>query len=300
MGYREATQSTRDASLVECRVFATGSGEPSLRQRMPVVGRIAAHVFRESVRRRVPYSSVLFTVMLIAAASLAGPITAGQTVKIVKDLGLAAIQGFGLLIAAFVGAGLVSREVERGSIYSVLSKPVRRRELILGDYAGLTVVLAVNAAVMAVVLYAVLGGLSLTAAGARQSWEAPVVDPAMLSAIVLIVAQSMLVGAVALFFSTFSSPGLSVVLTAGVYVAGHLSADLRQIEGVVDSQAVRYLATAAYHLLPNLAAFDVKAQVVHAQPVPLGYLAVTVGYALPCIGAFLVAAMFIFSRRDLT
>ena len=121
----------------------------------------------------------------------------------------------------------------------------------------------------------------------------------MLSAIFLIVAQSMLVGAVALFFSTFSRPGLSVVLTAGVYVAGHLSADLRQIEGVVDFPAVRYLATAAYHLLPNLAAFDVKAQVVHAQPVPLGYLAATVGYALPCIGALLVAAMFIFSRRDL-
>ena len=108
----------------------------------------------------------------------------------------------------------------------------------------------------------------------------------------------MLVTAVALFFSTFSSPSLAAVLTFGLYVVGHFNADLRNFEDVVDSQAAGIVARVVYHLLPNLAAFDVKAQVVHAQPVSLGYMALTSGYAVAYIGMLLLAAVFIFSRRD--
>ena len=114
----------------------------------------------------------------------------------------------------------------------------------------------------------------------------------------LIFVQLMLVTAVALFFSTFSSPSLAAVLTFGLYVVGHFNADLRNFEDVVDSQAVGIVARVVCHLLPNLAAFDVKAQVVHAQSVSLGYMALTSGYAVAYIGMLLLAAVFIFSRRD--
>lgn len=124
---------------------------------MFVISRIAAQVFKESVRDKVLYNLVLFAVLLIAASYLIGQLTAGQDVKIIKDLGLAATQIFGLFIAVFIGIGLVSKEVERRSIYGLLSKPVRRHELILGKYAGLVLTLAVNVGVMAVALYAVLG-----------------------------------------------------------------------------------------------------------------------------------------------
>ena len=79
---------------------------------------------------------------------------------------------------------------------------------------------------------------------------------------------------------------------------GHFNADLRNFENVVDSRAVAYLARALYYGLPNLAPFDVKAEVVHAQPVSLGYVALTTGYAVAYIAALLLAAIFIFSRRD--
>src|SRR6187200_3546654 len=99
---------------------------------MSVVGRIAVNVFRESVRDKVLYNLVIFAVLLIAVSLLLGQLTAGQDIKIIKDLGLAAISLFGLFIAVFIGIGLVSKEVERSSIYSLLAKPVRRSELVIG------------------------------------------------------------------------------------------------------------------------------------------------------------------------
>ena len=266
---------------------------------MAVIPQIAFQVFRESVRDKVLYNLVLFAVLLIVASLLIGQLTAGQDVKIIKDLGLAATQVFGLFIAVFIGIGLVSKEVERRSIYSLLAKPVRRHELILGKYAGLVLTLAVNIAVMAVALFAVLGYMSwVESEEFRQSWEASATDPAILRAFFLIFAQLMLVTAIALFFSTFSSPILSAVLTLGLFVVGHFNADLRNFENVVDSRAAVYLARAAYYVVPNLEPFDVRAEVVHAQPVSIGYMALTTGYAVTYIAALLLAAMFIFSRRD--
>src|SRR5438477_5574409 len=117
---------------------------------------IAVNVFRESVRDKVLYNLVAFAILLIAASYVLGQLTAGQDVKIIKDLGLAATSMFGLFIAVFIGIGLVSKEVERRSVYSLLAKPIHRYQLVLGKYVGLTLTLAVNVTVMAVALYAVL------------------------------------------------------------------------------------------------------------------------------------------------
>ncbi len=266
---------------------------------MAIIGRIAVHVFKESVRDKVLYNLVLFAVLLIAASYLIGQLTAGQDVKIIKDLGLAATQIFGLFIAVFIGIGLVSKEVERRSIYSLLSKPIRRHELILGKYAGLVLTLAVNVAVMAAALYLVLGYMSwVESEEFKATWLRPAADPAMLPAIFLVFAQLALVTALALFFCTFSSPILSAVLTFGLYVVGHFNADLRNFESVVDSTAAAYLARALYYALPSLAPFDVKAAVVHGEPVTFGYVAMTTGYGAAYVAALLLAAVFIFSRRD--
>ena len=133
----------------------------------------------------------------------------------------------------------------------------------------------------------------------RSSWEAPGPDPALLKAAFLIFVELMLVTAIALFFSTFSSPILSAALTFGLYIVGHFNADLRNFETVVDSRAAAWLARGLYHVLPDLAAFDVKTQVVHGLPVPVGYLATTTAYGAAYITALLLGGTVIFSRRDL-
>jgi ABC-type transport system involved in multi-copper enzyme maturation permease subunit len=260
---------------------------------------VAVNVFRESVRDRVPYNLVLFAVMLIASSYLIGQLTAGQDVKIIKDLGLAATSVFGLFIAIFIGIGLVSKEVERRSIYALLSKPVSRAQFIAGKYAGLVLTLCVNVSVMAIALYAILAYMVwATHPASRAVWDAPGLDPALLKAIFLIFIELMLVTAIALFFSTFSSPILSAALTFGFYVAGHFNADLKNFDRVVDSKVAATLARGVYHVLPDLSAFDVKTEVVHGLPVAAGYIATTTAYGLAYVAGLLLIATFIFSRRD--
>jgi ABC-type transport system involved in multi-copper enzyme maturation permease subunit len=266
---------------------------------MRTVGHVAVNVFKESVRDKVLYNLVAFAMLLIAVSYLLGQLTAGQDVKIIKDLGLASIATFGLLIAVFIGIGLVWKEVERRSIYSLLSKPVRRSEFVLGKYAGLALTLFVNVVVMTAAFYAVLAYMNTQfSETARAGWEAPATDPRMLSAIVLIFVELLLVTAIALFFSTFSSPFLSAALTFGLWVIGHFNADLRNFDAVVESRPAAYLARGLYYVLPNFAAFDVKTQVVHALPVPAAYVATTTAYGAVYIALLLTGAVAIFSRRD--
>jgi len=266
---------------------------------MRVILLVAGAVFRESVRDRVPYAMVMFAILLMAASFLISQLTAGQDMKIIKDLGLAAMSIFGLLIAVFLGIGLVSKEVERKSIFALLTKPVSRTQFILGKYAGLVGTLIVNLSVMTVAYYAVLAYMRYAAPlGVQASWPAPALDPRLLVAILLIIAELAVVTAIALFFSTFSSPLLSTLLTLGLWVAGHFNSDLRNFGAVVDSAPVIAIARALYYLLPNLAPFDVKADVVHGLPVSAQHVLLTLVYAGIYSGALLTAAVAIFRRRD--
>jgi ABC-type transport system involved in multi-copper enzyme maturation permease subunit len=266
---------------------------------MRAVGAIAVSVFRESVRDKVLYNLVLFAILLIGASYLLGQLTAGQDVKIIKDLGLSATSIFGLFIAIFIGIGLVSKEVERRSIYSLLAKPIHRSQLVAGKYAGLTLTLAINVATMGAALYAVLAYMAAGVAPETQrAWDAPALDPALAKAILLIFVELMLVTAIAIFFSTFSTPVLSAAFTFALFIVGHFSSDLRNFDQAVDSPAAVRVARALYWVLPNLAQFDVKSAVVHGQPVPVGYLAVATAYAAVYIALLLTLAMYVFSRRD--
>jgi ABC-type transport system involved in multi-copper enzyme maturation permease subunit len=266
---------------------------------MRPVALMAVNVFRESVRDKVLYNLVFFAVLLIGATYAIGQLTAGQDIKIIKDFGLAATSAFGLFIAVFIGIGLVSKEVERRSIYALMAKPVERYQIVLAKYLGLVGTLAVNLSIMAAALYLVLAYMrSVANDGTLRALEAGALDPAMLKAITLIFFELSLITAIAVFFSTFSTPILSATFTFGFFVAGHFSADLRNFDQIVDSRTAVYLARAMYWVLPNLAPFDVKAQVVHGQHVSAGYMALTIAYGLAYTGALLVAAMVIFSRRD--
>ncbi len=266
---------------------------------MRVIGSIALNVFRESVRDKVLYNLVLFAVVLIGASYLIGQLTAGQDVKIIKDLGLSATSIFGLFIAVFIGIGLVWKEVERRSIYGLLVKPITRVDFVLGKYAGLMLTLLVNVAVMAVALYAVLAAMALLGpASLTAALDAPLLDPRLLVAVGLIFVQLALVTALALFFSTFSTPMLSAAFTFGLYIVGQFNADLKHFETIVASRPAAWLARALYYLLPNLAPFDVKAAVVHGQPIAAGYVVMTLIYGVVYIAFVLLAATLVFSRRD--
>jgi Cu-processing system permease protein len=267
---------------------------------MRAIGLVALHVFRDSVRDKVLYSIVAFAIVLMGASYLIGQLTAGQDLKIIKDLGLAAMSLLGLFIAVFIGIGLIAREIDRRSIYAILAKPVRRHEFIIGKYVGLVGTLFVNLAIMAAAYYLVLVYMAwILPEAALKASPAPPADPRLLLAVAMIGCELALVTAVALFWSTFSSSALmSAGLTFALYVAGQFGADLKNFEQVVESRTAGMIGRALYYVLPNFAAFDIKTQVVHALPIQRGYLLLTAGYALIYIALLLTASVMIFSRRD--
>ena len=263
------------------------------------IGKVARAVFKESVRDRVPYSLVLFSVVLMGASFLMSRLTAGQDLKVIKDLGLATMNAIGLLIAIFIGTGLVSKEVERRSIYSILAKPLSRSSFIVGKYAGLVLTLAVNLALMTIAFYVMMLYMTWTTDDwIAQGWRAPALDPGLLVPIALLGVQLMLATAVALFFSTFSSPLLAMLFTLGVWVAGHFSGDLRNFQTAVDSPAAIALARGLYYIVPNLSVIDVKNEIVHGKAVPWPSVGIGVAALLAYVGALVAAATLVFNRRD--
>src|SRR6266576_3989049 len=173
---------------------------------------IARNAFREAVRDRVLYNLVLFVLMLTGAAIFIGELSGGQERKIIVDLGLSAMLLFGVFISIFVGVGLVYKEIERRTVYSIFSKPVGRGEFLVGKYLGLCLTLFINVIVMG-------AGVSLALIYVSRGW-----NPLVLSiwpAILLIYVELMLITSVALLFSSFSSPALSALLTFFVFIIGH-------------------------------------------------------------------------------
>ena len=250
---------------------------------------IARNAFREAVRDRVLYNLVLFVLLLTAASIFIGELSGGQERKVIVDLGLSAMLLFGMFIAIFVGVGLVYKEIERRTIYAVFSKPVGRGEFLIGKYLGLCLTLLVNVLVMGV-------GVSLALLYVSRGWD-PLI-PTIWPAVLLIYLELMLLTAVALLFSSFSSPALSALLTFLTFVIGHFSADLKTLAVSMGSTSARWFFTGLYYLLPNLSNYSFITPAAHGRTPPVGFVLATAFYALVYITVILAGATLVFSRRN--
>jgi ABC-type transport system involved in multi-copper enzyme maturation permease subunit len=253
------------------------------------VASIARNTFREAVRDRVLYNLVIFVLILTGAAIFLGELSAAQEAKIIVDMGLSAVLLFGVFIAVFVGVGLVYKEIERRTVYAIFAKPVGRGEFLVGKYLGLCLTLAVNVAVMG-------AGVSLAILYVRGGWDALVLN--IWPALALIYVELMIVVAVALLFSSFSSPALSALLTFFVFVIGHFSADLKSFAASLGGASARALFGALYYLLPNLSNYSYITAAAHGEtPTPAAFFGGLV-YGVVYVAVLLAAATLIFSRRN--
>ena len=248
---------------------------------------VASNTFRETVRERVLYNLVFFAIIMTLSGLLLGQLSIRQDEKIIKDVGLAAMDLFGTLIAIFVGVGLVSKEIDKRSLFPLLAKPVSRDEFLLGKFAGLAFTLLVNVAVMAAGLY-----LTLLATHRRA-------DPSLLKAVYGILLGLALTVALALLFSVFTSAALASVCTVSVVVAGRFS-DVVQNMREVAPGAPQWLIQGLYYAVPNFRNFDLKDRVVYGDPVTRGDLVWITAYAAVYMAAVLGVAMAAFRSRELT
>jgi ABC-type transport system involved in multi-copper enzyme maturation permease subunit len=226
---------------------------------------------------------------MIGTAILFGQISLGIETVIIINLGLSSIATFGLLMAIFIGIGLVYKEIERRTIYNILSKPVRRAEFILGKYLGLILTILINTAIMSLGFYLALF---------YQKGHLEAGDQNALTAIYFIFLQLALVVAVALFFSCISTPVISAVLTFCVYVIGFFLSDIEFLGRESHNPVFEKLTTGIYYLLPNFSNFDVIARTAHGHGVTRALVVFNSLYALLYVTVVVSASILIFEERE--
>ena len=247
---------------------------------------IAGITFKEAKRDRILYLLFFFAAVAIIASRVLAVLTVGDRVKIIKDVGLASISIFGVLMAVLIGTSLVYKEIDKKTIFTLLAKPLHRAEFILGKFLGLVLTLLVMTAAMTLIFLAIVYAHTLQ------------IETALLVAIAYIFLELVLITAVAILFSSFSTPILSSLFALAFYLIGHLSWGLELIIKKMTPGTGRTLVRALYLVLPDLENFNFKTEVVHGLPIPPGIYLSSFLYGV-CYTAFILGlAVLIFRRRD--
>lgn len=247
---------------------------------------VAYNTYLESVRQRLFLGLVLFGFLLMAASLILKDISIRQDFKILEDVGLAATEFFGTLIALFLGADLIGRDIERRTLHLLIVKPLTRTEFILGRYLGLCLTILTS-----VLLMAVATALALFTAHGSFAWP-------LVLALFAIFLQLCLTGAISTFLSTTASRPLALLGGTIICVLGRMTDVLRNasliLEGFPD-----WLGKGLYAALPNLLSFDLKTRAIYGDAIPGSLLAYLTLYAFAYIGALMALGSLAFERRDL-
>jgi len=251
------------------------------------IGVLAVSTFRETVRDRIFYLVAVFGFVMLVSTAVVSPLTIGAQGKIMSDVGLAAMTVFGLLVVVFVGSNMVRKEMEKGTILTILSKPVSRRQYLWGKFLGLSMTQISMIAVMGV-LFLLMTFISPGEFSFRY-----------LPAIYMTFLEMILITAVVVLFSTCVSPILSAVLTMGVFIIGHLSESIRDFGIMQGSPLEAKISQVVYYVVPNLEMFNVRGMVVHGATVGMDHLFMATLYGLAYSGMLLILAGSVFARREL-
>jgi ABC-type transport system involved in multi-copper enzyme maturation permease subunit len=258
---------------------------------------IASNTFRESVRDKILYNIVFVAVALSIFSIVLGEWSVFDRAHVIKAITLSLMSLSGLLISVFVGISLVQKEIQGRTVLTLLSKPLHRAEFIIGKYLGLLGVMGTHLTLLTGVFFVILWGT-----GSQPEFL-------LLKAVYLIFWEMAIVIAVAMLFSSFSTPVLSSLFTLGVYAAGHLTdqllAQVRFVKQVVasevvqqNSQLMEFMAVWAHRLLPGLYRYNISQQVIHHLPIPELYFFWSTLYAIGYVGILLSVASWWFGRRD--
>jgi Cu-processing system permease protein len=262
------------------------------------IGALALNTFREAIRNRVLYVLLFFAVGLIASSLALGQLSLHEELRVTRDVGLGGIALFGAIIGIFIGVNLVYKEIDKKTVFALIPKPIYRSEFILGKFAGIVLTLAVLVAIMSAMLFATLWIQSLATSAANDA--GPVVR-----AIVLLFLQSIVVVAVAVLFSSFTTPILSGLFTLGIVVVGRSTPELRELIAKLGSGVARAVCAGLLRVFPDLNLYYVSGAMmggqrvsVHGGYVDWSYVAIATAYGVVYSACALVLAMIIFSRRD--
>ena len=247
---------------------------------------IALNTFKEAIRDRILYLLLFFAAICIIFSRILALLTVGDRAKIITDVGLASLSLFGVLMAILIGTGLVYKEIDKRTIYTLLSKPIQRYQFLLGKYLGLLLTLFVMLVLMALIFLVLI---------LLQNYP---VGGSFFIAILFIFFELCLITAVAMLFSCFSTPILSILFSLFFYLIGHISWGLETLLNKIPKGGVKTLARFLYAFLPDLENFNFKTEVVHHLPIPPKIILYSTLYGLFYTVFILALAIIVFRRRD--
>ncbi|MEM6445816.1 MAG: ABC transporter permease subunit [Cyanobacteria bacterium J06642_2] len=248
---------------------------------------IAHNVFRETIRDRVLYLILLFAIVMVGSVLFIPTVANGAEDKIILDFGLAGINIIGLIVAVFVGTGLVNKEIDKRTIYLLVAKPIARTELVVGKHVG-----------MAALLSVLLGAMTILFFGLAALQQGTLPWGALVLSVVFIFLELLLIVAAALMFGVFTSSILATIYTIAIYILGHLSRDLLKLGEIAQNPLLGKLMTGLYLILPDLERLNLKNGAVYNQlPTPMD-MGLDALYGLVYSALLLCIATFVFSRRQ--
>lgn len=254
--------------------------------RLSGIAALATHTVREAIRSKVLYILLFFALAMIGMSALLATLSYVERERILQDVGLSSIRLFGAAIAIFLGVGLIHREIDRRTVYTILSKPVSRMDFLVGKYLGLVMTLWLMLLVMAVEFLAVC----LLA-------DAPF-GPSTFLALGATALELAVLVSISTLFSCFSTPFLAGCYSVGLYLIGHMTRDLRALGAASDSETVGRITVWLHRLLPDLESFNWTIEAVHQLPLSAAEVAWTAAMGIAWCIAFLTLAVLVFERRD--
>lgn len=247
---------------------------------------IAFNTVREAVRSRVLYVLLFFAIAVMLFGSVLAALSYVESDRILQDIAMGAMRVFGVAIAIFIGVNLIHKEVDRRTVYTILSKPLTRTEFLLGKYVGLVLTIWLQLVIM---IACFMGVAALTGS---------TVGVGHVAAFLLLGGELALIVGVATLFSSFSTPLLSSFFTAGIWMAGHLTRDLRDIGLRSNTEWVQEAGRWLHRLLPDLQSFNLTVEAVHGLPIAVSDVWVPLVYGAGYAALLLLLATLIFDRRD--
>lgn len=249
---------------------------------------IALNTFKESIRSKILIGVLLFSVLIILSTMALVQLTIGQWMKITVDIGMGAISLFGNMMAIFLGINLVAREIDRKTVYTIVSKPVKRYEFILSKYLGLLFTIFINVILMLIILLLIL----------RFYVRYDIPYQGIIQAFYLLILEFMIVSSIAIFFSTFSTPIMSAAFSVTIWFIGHLLSDLKFWSMKSESEAFKFLVNAIYYILPDLELLNLKSNIVYQITAEVNYIVWVSAYSLMYSIFMLLISILIFEKRD--
>jgi Cu-processing system permease protein len=248
---------------------------------------LATNTFREAVRDRVLHSILFFAIAGVLFSLALKDVTIGDQEKVVRSVAQGGIDLFASIIAMFLGISLVWKELDKKTIYTILSKPIPRWMFILGKYLGLMITVVVEVFLLTFV-YTVLMTF-------QQSFPPGV----FFVSIGMLIVELMLLTAWATLFSAYSAPTTASAFTLAIFVIGHLADDLWLLGSKSDSQMLEEIVKSLYWVLPNFEALSIREEAVHSREIPWERIGYSISYGVTYTIAVLSAAVFVFQRKDI-